>query len=544
MNGNIQLQQVLEECEKLRKENAYLKKLLSKMMQTSEPNEHTANNSTIVTKNSYAEDKIKLYRSLFQGRTDVYALRWESTGGKSGYTPACAHEWKDPICKKPHIKCKDCKHRTLLPLTDQEIANHLKGKLTVGLYPMQKDETCSFLAIDFDKQNWQEDVLAFVKVCTTLNVPSHIERSRSGNGAHVWIFFSENISSAVARKLGMKLLSKTREMRHEIGIDSYDRMFPNQDTLPNGGFGNLIALPMQYHAAKNGNSLFVDEAFTPYPDQWIYLSSVKQLSRKEIESILEIGHSHSLKEQISTGNLPSNVTVTLKNGILINKSGLTSSLMTKMVELASFKNPEFYKAQAKRMSTHGIPRIINCSSEDQDHLILPRGCLEELLMLLKESSIEVEIKNMQYKGEDINVSFHGTLSSQQQQAVTALLNHENGILAATTGFGKTVTAAALIAERKTNTLVIVHRTHLMEQWVQQLSAFFNIPSKEIGRFGGGKNNTTGNIDVATIQSLVAEGQLKSFVTQYGQIIVDECHHISAFSFEKVSNKLEPIMSMA
>jgi superfamily II DNA or RNA helicase len=529
---------LLRELAELRKENDYLKNLLASMMHQHEQPTKVQSNDQILTNRSLPQEKINLFKRLFNVRTDAYAIRWESKDGKKGYTPACELEWQKPVCKKPQIKCSQCQDRKLSPLTDQVFYDHLSGKKTIGIYPMHHDETCSFLAFDFDKQNWQDDVLAFTRVCKSLGVPINIERSQSGNGAHSWLFFDENISAVLARKLGMALLSKTLENRHEIGLDSFDRMFPNQDTLPKGGFGNLIALPLQLYTKRRGNSVFLDETFTPFQDQWMYLSSIQKLTKKELHLIL-----NDLDQQITGKDLefnytfPKKMTIHIKNGLYLNKEEITSSLFSKIITLASFKNPEFFKAQAKRMSTYGIPRIISCYDEDSQHIILPRGCLEELIKLLNEYSIEIECIDETYDGENVQFSFSGQLTSQQEEAVTALHHYSNGVLSATTGFGKTVTAAALIAKRNTNTLIIVDRKQLLWQWVEKLATFLNLAPKEIGQIGGGKKKITGKIDVATIQSLNSNGEFKSFITQYGQIIVDECHHIAAFSFEKVLKQI-------
>jgi superfamily II DNA or RNA helicase len=533
MSHNKSLEDWIAECIQLRKENAYLKKQIASLLQKENTKLNIIDAPDFVTKQSPLEKKVQIYRSLFKGRTDVYALRWEAKDGRAGYLPACAHEWNRPICQKPEIKCSECLNRTLLPLTNQVIIGHLNGEHTIGLYPMHKDGTCSFLAVDFDKNNWQKDVQAFIQVCKDLGLPFSVERSRSGNGAHVWFFFSDKTESVLARKFGYTLLTKTLEHRHEIGMSSFDRMFPNQDTLPKGGFGNLIALPLQRQAGLQGNSLFVDENFNPYPDQWIYLSSVKKISKRELMKFIDQVASPIAVSAKSIEVLPKRLTVHLKNGLYINKQHLPSSLSGKIMEAVTIKNPEYYKAQSRRMPTFSIPRVIKCYTENQNFLILPRGCRADLDKLLVDSGIEVLYKDESFEGEPLAAQFTGQLTSQQTDAVSQLLLHDNGVLSATTGFGKTVAAAALIAERKVNTLIIVDKTQLKQQWVSQLKSFLTLPEKEIGEVGGGKRKITGKVDVVTLQSLAYKGEVKSFITQYGQVIVDECHHISAFTFERV-----------
>ncbi|MDR6998953.1 TOTE conflict system archaeo-eukaryotic primase domain-containing protein [Neobacillus niacini] len=517
-----------EQLEHLRKENYYLKQLMVKMMH----NHSRIHPGEIVTKKSPLADKIAIFKSLFTGRTDFYALRWESKKGGKGYAPACALEWQKPICQKPDLPCNQCQHRKLLPLTDQVLIAHINGKKTIGIYPLLQDNTCTFLAVDFDKKQWQQDVLAFSETCKNLKIPYHIERSRSGNGAHVWIFFSSAIFAATARRLGRFLLKKTKEQNDGFTLESFDRMFPNQDALEEGGFGNLIALPLQKGPGQKGNSLFIDEHFIPYPDQWLYLSTVRKMTEEEIRTVIR----EEMDEPVTP---PEVIQVELKKGIHIKQSGIPSSLVSQITDIASFNNPEFYKAQAKRFSTQGIPRTIQSAYYEQDNLVLPRGSLEKLLDLLKKQSIKVEIIDRMYEGEGIAVDFHGKLSSQQSEVVDTLVKDNHGTLSATTGFGKTVVATAIIAKRKVSTLIIVHRTQLMKQWVERLANFLNVSPKEIGQIGGGKNHITRKVDVATIQSLNYGGQLKSFITQYGQIIVDECHIISAVTFENILKQIRP-----
>src|SRR5499426_3754474 len=250
--------------------------------------------ATLVNQHSTADAKIRLFRSLFRGRDDVYPRRFESRKtGKSGYAPACGNEWIRGICEKPRIKCGDCQHQRFLPMTDEVIRCHLSGfdpagqPFVAGVYPLLQDETCFFLAVDFDKAGWREDAAAFLETCHHLSLAAGLERSRSGRGAHVWFFFEEAIPAALARRLGSHVLTETMERRPDIGLDSYDRLFPNQDTMPHGGFGNLIALPLQRAARKQGNTVFLDDACVPWADQWAFLASVRQIARSQVEQIVE-----------------------------------------------------------------------------------------------------------------------------------------------------------------------------------------------------------------------------------------------------------------
>ncbi|MBO1006008.1 DEAD/DEAH box helicase, partial [Pseudogracilibacillus auburnensis] len=491
-------------------ENLYLKQLLTKMMHI----ERVEMPIHILTNRSSSEEKIRLFQSVFLGRGDVFALRFQDADGKKGYRPVYKSFGYEVLEK------------------------HLIGEHTVGIYPLLKDHTCHFLAVDFDKGKWKEDVSAFAKICKLYRVPYQIERSRSGNGAHVWVFFDKSISAAMARKLGMVLLNKTKEKNHQFTLKSFDRLFPSQDILSGKGLGNLIALPLQREPRKYGNSVFVNEQFVPYPDQWMFLSTISKMTENEVRAVIAEGNQQVVYEE-NVEIIPEKIVLTLKNGIYIEKNKLPQSLLSKITEIASFSNPEYYKAKANRFSTYNIPKVIQCSEDKNGYLILPRGCMGELIKLLKEQAIDIELKDERYDGMEIAVDFSGTLSTQQHDVAQVMMGKDYGILSATTGFGKTVLATSMIAERGVNTLIIVNRTHLLEQWIEQMSIFLNFPKKDIGQIGGGKNKITGKIDVATIQSLNYGGDVKSFITQYGQVIVDECHHISALTFEKVLKKIRP-----
>jgi len=546
-NLEWQLQQALKECEQLKKENLKLISLLNyHNIQFNNVIEETKTD-LIITKKQKIMDRINLFRSLFNGRSDVYAIRWEAKNGRTGYTPACEHEWHPPLCQKPTIKCSQCPNRKLLPLTDQVIYDHLTGKHTVGLYPILLNETSWFLAVDFDKGTWKQDVLALMDTCKELNVPAYIERSRSGNGCHIWVFFDQALPAPIIRKLGHGLLTRALG-KSRAGMDSFDRIFPNQDKRTKGGFGNLIALPLQNGPRMDGNSLFIDENFVPYANQWQFLSHVKKMTANDVQEIIQtyltlskepIGIIKENNDPLYIHKIwPTTMNIIERNGLYIKKAGLPFPFIQQLIQVASFKNPEYYKKHAKRLSTHGIPRYITCGEETDTFLILPRGCKDDLITLLQSNSIKYTFQDETNSGKKTTFNFNGNLRGEQDQAVRKLLEYPTGILSATTGFGKTIIAADLIAKRNINTLIIVHRKQLIEQWKQRLSTFLNLKDTQIGQLGGGRNKQTGMIDIATIQSLNHKGNIKEQVTHYGQIIVDECHHISAYSFERVLKKAD------
>ena len=549
------------ECDRLREENARLKEHLG----ISEEDGHAARepmDSPVVVQSSSTEAKLALFRSLFRGRKDVYAVRWENTTGRSGYSPAYTDKWGRVRLGKPRTEYAES--QSYLPVTDQVIHDHLTGKHTVGIYPLIIDETCWFLAADFDKATWQEDAAAFLETCNGLGVPAALERSRSGNGGHVWIFFERPAAASLARRLGCAILTRTMEQRHQIGLDSYDRFFPSQDTMPKGGFGNLIALPLQRGPRDNGNSVFLDADFEPFPDQWAFLSQMKRMSAGAADALVTaamrsgriIGVRMSLTDPESEddpwtlppsgkrpkavieGLFPEALCIVHSNMVFVEKEGLPSAMLNSLVRLAAFQNPEFYKAQAMRLSTFGKARVIGCAEESPRHIALPRGCLDEAVQLLQSHGVKVDVTDKRFQGVPVDVSFKGMLRPLQQQAVDALLKHDCGVLSAPTGFGKTVIAAWLIAARQTNTLVVVHRRQLMDQWREQLALFFDVSPKTIGQIGGGKQKRTGAIDIGIMQSLNRKGVVKDLVAEYGQVIVDECHHVSAFSFEQVLKQVK------
>lgn len=500
-------------------------------------------------------EKVTLFRRLFRGRMDVYPVRWEGkTSGKSGYAPACANEWRAGVCEKPRIKCGDCGKRLLIPLSDAVIYDHLAGAHTVGVYPLLEDDTCYFLAVDFDEADWRDDARAFMQSCEELGVPAALEISRSGQGAHAWVFFASRVSARDSRRLGTAIISHTCTRTRQLKLESYGRLFPNQDTMPKGGFGNLIALPLQKWPRESGFSVFVDADLRPHPDQWAFLAAIRPMPAHDIEPTIlrATGGVHPLDvtfiddEDLATpwkresaspkklsGAMPPSLTVTLANLIYFEKAQLPQALANRLIRLAAFQNPEFYKAQAMRMSVWGKPRVIGNAENFPQHIALPRGCLDAAMDLLRDNSIACDLHDERFGGEIIDVVFAGTLHLDQETAVSAMLHHDTGVLCAPTAFGKTVTAAALIARRGVNTLVLVHRTELLKQWQERLQVFLGVGKGVVGTIGGGKAKPTGKIDIAVMQSVSRQGEVNPLVEHYGQVIVDECHHVGAVSFDAI-----------
>ena len=527
----------------------------------------SANAGDPIDRNSTIEKKIAQFRRLFRGRSDVFPIRWENhTTGRSGYAPACANEWQRGICEKPKVKCSACPNQAFRAVDEVSIDRHLRGTDTngapfvMGVYPMLADNTCSFLAADFDEGEWRRDVFAFRETCQRHKIPVAVERSRSGNGAHAWIFFEEPIPAALARRLGAFLITDTMERVPDIGFGSYDRFFPSQDTMPAGGFGNLIALPLQGLARSAGNSVFIDESCSPYLDQWAFLSAIEPIARSRVD--------HQVEEASASGKilgvriplvdedeepwlappsrrqpppaisepLPSAITIVQADQIYIPRHALPPPLIARLIRLAAFQNPEFYAAQAMRRSTHDKPRIISCAELTSRHIALPRGCFDAVRDLLVSVGIAVTIEDCRATGAPIPFAFTGALRSDQEAAITALLPHDTGVLAATTAFGKTILAIRMMAERGRNTLILVHRRQLMDQWIERLTAFSTMPRDAIGMIGGGRRKPKGQVDVALIQSLVRKGEVDDIVGSYGHLVVDECHHLSAVSFELVARR--------
>lgn len=545
----------------------------------------------LVTSESPGRDKIALFRSLFRGREDVYGHGFTKRDGSIGYSPACANEGTRRCPRytrsSPRAKCADCPNREFIPVNEKAIRDHFKGNRddlrdVMGLYVLTPGCKTWVLVADFDKEGWQRETALYRDACRAFGLFPAVERSRSGNGSHVWIFFDEPVDAELARNLGCALITYSMSQAAGMSFESYDRFFPTQSTIPEGGFGNLIALPFQGRPQRRSNSVFVDDGFEPHPDQWRFLSSVTKASLQQVSKIVNsavggpLGQLAFASHPSRTTSEPAGITytaislqapgsasagfpkavkVTKANMLFVSKQGLSDKAQNHVRRLAAFGNPEFYKAQAMHRSVHNIPRIVWCGEEDERSIMLPRGCAQKLIDLAREQGFACSFEDKRNDGEPIKAEFSGALRDRQQKAADALLRHENGILMAPTGFGKTVIGAYVIGKLKMRTLVIVPKTNLVDQWRERLAQFLDIeddrpplltksgkPSKRkrpvIGQIGGGKNAPSGIVDIATFQSLSAKDDLgipraKPVVWDYELVICDECHNGAAPNYELV-----------
>jgi superfamily II DNA or RNA helicase len=509
-------------------------------------------------------DKINLIIRFFVARNDVYAKRWENPyTGEKGYSPDCLHEWEVGVCDKLNkprkVKCSECKFSEFMPLRNRIIALHLQGRLTAGTYALLKDETCKFVVGDFDKKTWKKDVVAFAKTCRSYSIPVYIEISRSGNGAHAWILFETPVPATAARKLGTALISKTCLHIRQLSLDSYDRLFPAQDRMPKGGFGNQIVLPMQGGARKRGCGVFVTDDLGPIEDPWMHIQGIKTVSMFELESLIQdlVGSEDALdvaffdrgsKQKLLkspcpkkvVGLLPETLEIAIDKGIRISRANLHPELQHHLIRLACFENKQYHINMKMGFSVRMQRRVLSEYKLLSKELVLPRGSLESVLNLLKLNGVKPVIDDKRSAGQPIYVKFTGELWDDQQAAFDEVVKYNDGVLCAPPAFGKTVIGAALIAERAVSTLIIVNTTLLHDQWRDRLPKFLSLEPEEIGSLVGGKAHLTGVVDVACIGSMPGQDNLEELLQQYGQIIVDECHHMASNQYKRGLGTATPL----
>ena len=572
------------EIHNLKKRITYLESLLTAHnipFDVSDVSKHQGVAAPAVITPNYA----RFFYSLFHGRSDVYAKRAVMKSGKAGYFPVCENLWRYGVCPKAgrqKVKCVSCPNRSWAPLNQRVLMAHLTGEKSdgsdvIGIYPLLSDDTCRFLVFDFDDHEaspgtaWREDVDALRKICSRNAVPCYVERSRSGSGAHVWLFFDAPISAELARRFGSALLTEGAKSVNLKDFKTYDRMLPAQEHLPDGGLGNLIALPLQGQALRQGNSAFVDENWNAYPNQWEYLKSVQKISKAFIEEKTalwctdgELGTLSKTEDMAETEkpwkkppvlfhkeDAAQPLSITLANGIYIDTSALKPRLQNAMRRLAAYSNPEFYKKKALGFSTRNIPRIVFCGEDVGKYIHLPRGCAEKLTAQLDSAGITYATRDERQVGREIKVDFKGTLYPQQADAAAKMLEHDTGVLCAATAFGKTAVGAYLVAQRKVNTLVLVHNAEIMKNWVEDFEKFLQIDEdlpeyitpkgrhkkrkSIIGTLSGGRNTLGGILDVAMVTSLGQDGDVNPLIQNYGMVIMDECHHAGAAIAEDVLN---------
>lgn len=486
------------------------------------------------------KQKIELFGSLFRGRSDVYARRWEKDG-KSGYSPAYEFDWNEFMShKRLGGSFKDFKNKSLLPLTEVVIRKHLIGQEVVGIYPILLDNTSYFLAADFDGETWKKEAGAFIDACANAGLISYLERSRSGCGGHVWIFFSEPYPCFRSRQIGFELIRRAlnvSEFEKEIG---FDRFFPNQDTLMQGGFGNLIALPFQGKSVAKENTLFLDPLMEkPVVDQWGVLEHAKRYSTEEMNVVHQglFEQSANVLKQTATSGYA--LTVLVGNQIAIDRSQLTPELTNFLKVELNFINTEYLTKRSLGKSTFHVQKYLKLIEESKNVVFLPRGFLNKLVVFLDVNAIKYSVRLEHAVLDEIISDSSITLTPNQAIAVDSALAHEQGVIVAPSGSGKTIIDFEIIARRKLPALILVHRKQILDQWVERIQTFLGIPKTQIGQYSGSKKKIGKQITVGLLQSLARNTNLSEFRNKFGTVIVDECHHIPASTFRQVVTQFNP-----
>ncbi|HBI16717.1 MAG TPA: restriction endonuclease subunit R [Candidatus Moranbacteria bacterium] len=485
-------------------------------------------------------EKINIFRNLFKGREDVFAVRWEKRDGSSrGYTPVCLNEWKQELCNKlQRKKCKDCDDKMYAQFSDYYVEQHLRGNKCYGIYPLLKDNTSYFIVADFDGKKWQNEVLRFLNGCQKYNLPAYLERSRSGNGGHIWIFFKDKYPAYKSRNIAIHILREVKIIDQFEKEDAFDRLFPNQDVHSGEGFGNLIALPLQGESRNAGNSIFLDwkNNLDVLIDQWEYLSNVEKVPLKKLDEIYDRFNKESKTvKKISRNKLR----LVLREQIFINKNNLPKVVVNFLKEKLNFANLEFIIRKRIGVNVYGLEKYFKLIENQGDEVAIPRGFINELVVFLNEQNIKFEIIDERIKLKPVKFETSCKLFDYQEEAVREIITRENGLLVSPPGSGKTIIGIDIIAKLKQPTLILVHKKQIFDQWLERIEDFTNVSKREIGQYVSSKKKVGKKITVAMVQTLSRMENLEELKDKFGLIIIDECHHMPAKMFRSVVTKLNP-----
>lgn len=492
-----------------------------------------------------SEEQLNLYMSLFRGRNDIYARRWEKYE-KSGYTPAYRFDWNEYLRHKARGgNFQNFDNKEKIPLTKDVVKKHLIGAYFIGIYPLLEDNSSYFIVVDFDGKDWDKDSKKFMGECNSLKIPVYIEKSLSGMGAHLWIFFKDKYPAAKSRRIFLEIIRKVFDLSKFDKEVSFDRIFPNQDYRSGKGFGNLIALPLNGKCLKEDKTVFLDpKSFNPIPDQWNYLNKVEKLSNMKLDElyskIIEDEKSDSFniaedKKSFKTGKL----TITLKNQIVLDKHQINKDLANFLKSNLNFINNEYIVKQKIGRSVYGVQKFFNLIIESKETIMVPRGFLNQLVDFCNEKKIKFEVFDKRIKLGNLKFNSKIQLSSLQMQVIDDCEDTQEGVIVAPPGFGKTIIGIELIARKCQPALIIVHRKQIYDQWIERIQDFLGLSKKNIGQISANKKKVSKFVTVAMVQSLIRFPNLKDLGESFGTIIIDECHHIPAKSFRKVIVNFNP-----
>jgi len=485
-------------------------------------------------------EKIQIFRDLFKGREDVFAVRWEKRDGSaSGYTPVCLNEWKQGLCNKlQRKKCKDCGNKAYAQFSDYYAEQHLRGNKCYGIYPLLEGNASYFIVADFDGESWQKDAVSFIKKCQKYYLPAYLERSRSGKGGHVWLFFEDKYPAYKSRSIAIKILNESKIIDQFEKEDAFDRLFPNQDIHSGGGFGNLIALPLQGISRNIGNTIFLNWKgnFEPFTDQWKHLSGVKKISSEELDKIFE---TLTKKDEKTNKTSKSKLELNLGEQIFIDKNTLPGVVVNFLRDSLNFANLEFTIKKKMGVSVYGLEKYFKLIDNQDNKIAIPRGFLKELVEFLNQESIKFEITDARKKLKSVKFEASHKLFDYQKETVDDILDSENGLLVAPPGSGKTIIGLDIVAKLKQPTLILVHKKQIFNQWLDRIEGFLNIPKREIGQYVSNKKKFGNKITVAMVQTLNRLENIEELKDKFGLVIVDECHHMPARMFRNVITRLNP-----